>query len=305
MAKRLAASLSALFFLLTMPGCSEQVQHNESWTRQIDGMVMVYVPAGVFQMGSSGGELDSALGICRKYSRECSQKRMDDELPAHQVALDSFWIDQVEVTNAQYKKCVTAGECEVPQRSGSHTRTEYYGDRAYDDYPVIWVSWYQAEEYCTWAGARLPTEAEWEYAARGSEGRLFPWGNKDEGKRLNYCSASCGSEWADETQDDGYADTAPAGAYKNGASWCNALDLSGNVWEWVADWYSPYPAESQASPTGPASGEHKVIRGGGWDDSWLDVRAAGRYGASPRDIYNSVGFRCAVSPGERAFQACE
>lgn len=290
--------LLALVLLLAMIGCSGQVQYNESWTRQADGMVMVYVPAGKFQMGSSDEEVNSALEICNKYSSECGRERLADEMPVHQVVLDSFWIDQTEVTNGQYGKCVATGACEVPRRSGSHTRASYYGDGAYDDYPVVWVAWHQATAYCTWAGARLPTEAEWEYAARGSEERRFPWGNKDEGTRLNYCSASCGSEWADTTQEDGHADTSPAGAYRNGTSWCNALDLSGNVWEWVADWYAPYSSENQANPTGPASGEQKVIRGGGWDDGWLDVRAAGRYGASPGDTYNSVGFRCAASPAE-------
>jgi formylglycine-generating enzyme required for sulfatase activity len=244
-----------------------------TWTRPADGMAMVYVPAGEFEMGSTEGS--------------------DNEKPVHTVALEGFWIDRTEVTNAQYRRCVQAGDCSPPKGSSSSTRESYYGNGTYDDYPVIQVTWQQAAAYCAWAEARLPTEAEWEYAARGPEGRVFPWGDEFDGTRLNYCDVNCPEQWADETVDDGYADTAPVGSYPGGASWCGALDMVGNVWEWVADWLGDYPSGRQVSPTGPSSGEYRVDRGGSWFDSWLIARCAHRSRGHPGIWYDSVGFRCA------------
>jgi len=208
----------------------------DTWLRPADGMVMVYVPAGEFQMGSTEAEVDAALELCNQYYRGCERRWFEDERPIHPVALDGFWIDQTEVTNAQYARCVAAGACDPPAESGSSSRDSYYGNSAYEDYPVIWVSWDDAVDYCAWAGGRLPTEAEWEYAARGPEGRTFPWGDGFDGTRLNYCDANCELDWSDGAVDDGYADTAPVGSYPAGASWVGALDLAGNVWEWVVDW---------------------------------------------------------------------
>jgi formylglycine-generating enzyme required for sulfatase activity len=209
------------------------------------------------------------------------------------VALDDFWMDETEVTNAQYRRCVEVGDCSPPAESGSSSRDSYYGGGTYDDYPVIYVSWYQAADYCAWAEARLPTEAEWEYAAHGPEGRVFPWGDEFDGTRVNYCDANCPYEHADETADDGYADTAPVGAYPGGASWCGALDMAGNVWEWVADWYGDYPSGRQVNPTGPSSGEKRVLRGGSWGSSQYEARCAARYGPPPGGSSDDVGFRCA------------
>jgi formylglycine-generating enzyme required for sulfatase activity len=188
---------------------------------------------------------------------------------------------------------VEAGGCTPPVESGSYTRSSYYGDSAYEDYPVIWVTQQQAADYCAWADARLPTEAEWEYAARGSEGRLFPWGNTFDGQCLNYCDANCTLGPNDPTVDDGYADTAPVGSFPSGASWCGALDMAGNVREWVADWYAPYPAERQENPTGPATGELRVPRGGSWLDGPDGARTAQRGGSAPDYARYKEGFRCA------------
>jgi formylglycine-generating enzyme required for sulfatase activity len=243
-----------------------------TWPRPADGMVMVYVPAGEFEMGSTIG---------------------DDEQPVHTVALDGFWIDRTEVANAQYRRCVEARGCSPPVDSGSHTRDSYYGDSTYDDYPVIYVTWHQAVDYCTWAGARLPTEAEWEYAARGPEGRVFPWGDEFDGTRLNYCDANCPEQWADETVDDGYADTAPVGSYPGGASWCGALDVAGNVWELVADWYGDYPSGRQVNPMGPYSGEYRVARGGSWSLNQYVARCTARGRPHPDGWNDDIGFRCA------------
>jgi formylglycine-generating enzyme required for sulfatase activity len=267
-------------------------------TRPADGMVMVYVPAGEFTMGSTDEEVDYALELCNQYFGGCKRDWFDDEQPAHIVVLDAYWIDRTEVTNGQYRQCVAAGACEPPEKSTSHTRDSYYGDSGYDDYPVIYVGWHQAANYCEWAGARLPTEAEWEYAARGPEGRIFPWGDEADGTRLNYCDANCEFDWKDSAYDDGYADTAPVGSYPAGGSWCGALDLAGNVWEWGADRYGEYPSGRQENPTGPSTGDYRVARGGGWRYYWYYVRTTHRGVAPPGPRYDYVGFRCAASLGE-------
>jgi formylglycine-generating enzyme required for sulfatase activity len=249
----------------------------DTWTRPADGAAVVYVPAGEFKMGSTRGD--------------------DDEQPVHTVALDSFWIDRTEVTNAQYEQCVAAGACRPRPSRGSDTHAWHYGDSAYDDYPAIYVTWYQAETYCGWVRGRLPTEAEWEYAARGPEGRMFPWGDEFDGTRLNYCDSNCERDWADETTDDGYAKTAPVGSFPAGASWCEALDMAGNVWEWVADWYaSDYYARSPSqNPTGPTSGEYRVLHSGSWGFDPYYVRSANRDVFIPSNTYGHIGFRCAMS----------
>jgi formylglycine-generating enzyme required for sulfatase activity len=197
---------------------------------------MVFVPAGEFTMGSSDADKD-AYG---------------DEKPQHTVYLDAFWMDKYEVTNAQYKKCVDAGKCSRPSESKSYTRSSYYGNASFDNYPVIYVSWNDAKTYCEWAGKRLPTEAEWEKAARGADGRIYPWGNTFDISKVN--------------AERKVGDTTEVGAYPAGASPYGALDMAGNVWEWVADWYSAnyYASSPRNNPTGPSSGQYRVVRGGAW-----------------------------------------
>ncbi len=247
------------------------------WIRPADGMTMAHVPAGEFEMGSD-------------------DEPYHDECPVHTVALDSFWIDRSEVTNDQYRQCVAAGACGPPEESGSYTRDTYYGDSAYDDYPVIYVTWHQAVAYCEWAGARLPTEAEWEYAACGPDAERFPWGDEPDRTRLNYCDTNCLLANADQTFDDGYADTAPVGTYPTGTGWCAALDMIGNAWEWVADWFSYYyPSGRQVNPTGPPTGVFRVIRGGSWDTHLDHARCTYRNWFDPTSTHDSIGFRC-VSP---------
>jgi len=133
----------------------------DTWTRPADGMAMVYVPGGEFQMGSSDAEVDAALEMCSTYYSGCERGWFEVEQPVHTVVLDGFWIDQTEVTNGQYQRCVEAGACDPPRETSSDTRSTYYGDSAYDDYPVVNVDWHQADSYCAWAGGRLPKEAEW------------------------------------------------------------------------------------------------------------------------------------------------
>jgi formylglycine-generating enzyme required for sulfatase activity len=271
----------------------------ETWTRPSDGMTMVYVPAGEFVQGSDRDAVEYARDLCKAYTGDlalvlCVYETYQDERPAHTAALDGFWIDKTEVTNVRYRRCVEAGRCTAPEEGGSFTRETYYGDSAYDDYPVVWVTWQQASDYCAWAGGRLPKEAEWEYAARGPESRVFPWGDGFDGTRLNYCDSNCEPGHTDETVDDGHADTAPVGSYPKGASWCGALDMAGNVREWVADWFGEYPLRRQVNPAGPTVGHSRIPRGGCWLDRPDNTRSANRGGVSPDYTRHKVGFRCAM-----------
>ena len=199
------------------------------------------------------------------------------------VQLDAFWIDKTEVTNLIYARCVEAGACNPPRSSRSNTRDPYFGNPDFDDYPVVYVSWEDASQYCAWAGGRLPTEAEWEKAARGTDGRQYPWGDAEPSGvfgLLNYQAQ----------------DTTEVGTYPDGASPYGALDMAGNVSEWVADWFSPdyYDNPPAANPTGPDTGEYRVWRGGSWANTSPDrVRTYSRTGNLPTDASGGIGFRCA------------
>jgi formylglycine-generating enzyme required for sulfatase activity len=258
--------------------------------RPADEMVMVYVPAGSFQMGSTDDEVEAAIEQCNqdRENGECPRSWYEDESPRHSVTLDGFWIDQTEVTNRQYQQCVEATDCAPPQRNESPSRVSYYGNSQYDDYPVIWVSWYDAVAYCEWAKGRLPTEAEWEYAARGLDSQLYPWGDDTPNDTLlNYAYNQ--------------RDTAEVGSYPSGASWAGALDMAGNVWEWVSDWYADdyYATSPKENPMGPDRGDLKVLRGGGWDMKSTDVRTASRLTfVNPVTADATFGFRCAASEGD-------
>jgi formylglycine-generating enzyme required for sulfatase activity len=233
-----------------------------------DGATLVYVPEGEFTMGS-----DMNL----------------DEQPIHKVKLDAFWIDQFEVTNEQYAACVSSGGCTPPSNTSSNTRSSYYGNFEFDKFPVIYVSWNDAVAYCEWAGRRLPTEAEWEKAARGTDQRTYPWGNDSPNNDLLNFNNSIG-------------DTTKVGNYPNGASPYGALDMAGNVWEWVNDWYqNDYYAslgDSVSNPQGPLNGDSKVLRGSSWSYSYNFIHSAIRQGYNP-SVTNArhlnIGFRCARS----------
>ena len=247
-----------------------------------DGMRLVFVPAGEFTMGSAS----DAAGVF--------------ETPSHTVVLDGFWIDQTEVTNEQYAACVKAGACQPPFATASATRSDYYGNAEFDRFPVILVDWDSAAAYCKWAGRRLPTEAEWEKAARGSDGRTYPWGNEWDvqfNPRVNFSDSNGPIGGSDSPADDGYADTAPVGTYLKGASPHAAVDMAGNVWEWVNDYYGPgyYSVSPATNPEGPDSGPGRVVRGGSLSADMNAVRTAKRLWLPPTAAGDDVGFRCARS----------
>jgi formylglycine-generating enzyme required for sulfatase activity len=247
-------------------------------------MRMVFVPGGEFEMGSDATEVDFALDLCKTYDTNCRRRYFSVEEPIHTVTLDNFWIDQTEVTNRQYALCVEAGVCEVAEYPEEHEIEE--------DHPVVYVTWFQAASYCEWAGGRLPTEAEWEYAARGVNRPRYPWGDDFDGHLLNACDANCSLPKGDKDIDDGYATTAPVGSYSGGVSWVGALDMAGNVWEYTGDWLGEYPSEAQVNPIGPDSGSRKIVRGGSWRVAPDHARSSLRTYGTPDTSSNHVGFRC-------------
>jgi formylglycine-generating enzyme required for sulfatase activity len=228
-----------------------------------DGMVMVFVPAGEFTMGGDS------------YS---------DEQPIHQVNLDAFWIDQTEVTNAMYAKCVDDGGCTPPSSSRSYTHDSYYGNSTYNNYPVIYVNWNQANAYCGWARRRLLTEAEWEKAARGTDGRIYPWGESISCSMANY--------WGNDGGCIG--DTTEVGEYPAGASIYGAYDMAGNVWEWVSSLYQSYPYSANDGRENLGASGLRVLRGGSWLGVAHFVRSANRQSLDPAVTDFDFGFRCSL-----------
>ncbi|MBN1139455.1 MAG: SUMF1/EgtB/PvdO family nonheme iron enzyme [Anaerolineae bacterium] len=237
-------------------------------TPEKDGMEMVFVPAGTFWMGSAAGD----------------EGAYDDEFPQHEVTLDAFWIDRTEVTNAQYRLCVQTGACQASDLAGD---SDYNGDTQ----PVVGVDWSDAQAYCAWAGRSLPTEAQWEKAARGTDRRAYPWGNQ---------TATCEYAVMDDGSGNGCGQGSkawPVGSKPAGASPYGALDMAGNVWEWVADRYGEdyYAQSPREDPAGPENGALRVLRGGSWYDSRNIVRAAYRGRLGPSYSSDYVGFRCVRS----------
>jgi len=276
-------------------------------------MAMVYVPEGNFTMGSTDSQ------VSQLESQYGCDGCFDDEKPQHTVYLDAFWIDKTEVTNAMFQAFVSASGYTTDAEKGGvawvfdpnsgswsevsganwlHPRGPSSSLNDLQNHPVVQVSWNDAAAYCDWVGARLPSEAEWEKAARGTDGRTYPWGNQNPaGDRLNFADANLNVDWADKTINEGYQFTAPVGHYPRGASPYGALDMAGNVWEWVADWYAEnYYADSLSSnPPGPASGDSRVLRGGSWVNLGYVVRSAYRGRGVPDYRHGNIGFRCSRS----------
>jgi len=246
----------------------------------IDGMPQVHIPVGVFRMG--GFDIRAA----------------PDEFPAHEVTIDAFWMDQLEVTNAMYQLCVNDGVCTPPQNFASQRRHDYYNNPEFKDYPVVYVAWVQAKSYCEWAGRRLPTEAEWERAGRGDDMRTFPWGeDKPDESFANFNFIA--------------KDTSRVGVYPLGASPFGVLDMAGNVAEWTNDFYrfDYYQSSIETNPQGPltSSGLNRVVRGGSLGDAEINIRVSKRSSVLGSDINAQkgspeylgnfsprIGFRCAA-----------
>jgi formylglycine-generating enzyme required for sulfatase activity len=254
-------------------------------------MVMVAVPEGTFRMGSTLAEVDDAIALCKAHYSICNRWYYMRENPEHSVSLDGFWLDRIEVTNAQYRRCVEGGICREP--STCKKREPTYADEGKSDHPVVCVDWHDAQTYCRWIGARLPTEAEWEYAFRGEKGFIYPWGNTFDGVRLNYCDTNCEASHSDDRYDDGYARTCPVGNFPAGVSWSGALGMSGNVSEWVADWLGDYTPEAKSNPTGPSEGSERLVKGCSWFSHPAYCRGALRASISPETRFDFLGFRCA------------
>lgn len=287
----LVIGLGLVGFWLVMPLFSSPNIVITERTTEKDGMVQVFVPAGKFQMGSMDGELD--------------------ERPVHFVYLDDFWMDKTEVTNAMFRKFVNetgyqtdaeqlgygwiwdVSDMPVYQKRSkadwAHPEGYFSNIDGKDQWPVILVTWNDANSYCNWAGKRLPTEAEWEKAARGVDGRKYPWGNK---------KPAC--DLANSNQPHAnicLPGPAPAGSYPQGASPYGALDMAGNVYEWVSDWYAAdyYSASPEQNPTGPVDGMYKSVRGGDWFHDVQTIRTSSRDHADLGEPGQFTGFRCASS----------
>jgi formylglycine-generating enzyme required for sulfatase activity len=227
-----------------------------------DQLQFRHIPAGTFTMG------------CTHQDSQCDP----DESPPHRVTLSKpFMMAQTETTNEQYGRCVAAGACSPPSPSTD------YNAAAKADHPVVNVMWTDAAKFCGWAGARLPTEAEWEYAARGGRSdRRYPWGVSISRDNANYKETGDGDQWPGTSP---VASFAPTGY--------GLYDMAGNAWEWVADWYGEYPQSDVLNPSGPSSGPRRVLRGGAWSGVPRWLRVSYRVRGAPGYRFGSDGFRCA------------
>jgi formylglycine-generating enzyme required for sulfatase activity len=239
------------------------------------------VPAGEFEMGAEGKPADP------------------DEGPKHKVYLDAFFIGRYEVNNKQYQTFVRAMSHRIPENCCDSRYNLWRGDSVLDgvgDLPAINVSWDDAVSYCKWIGGRLPTEAEWEKTARGTDGRTYPWGNEPvSGNRANYSFESV-SAW------DGPASLAKVSQYDFGRGPYGTYEMAGNVWEWVQDFYDEqyYKHSPAKNPQGPTDGDERVIRGGSWRNTAEMLRSANRNKHAPGERRVYIGFRCAKDAKEIA-----
>jgi len=272
---------------------NEQGYEEYLWLR--DSSVMVRIPAGTFIMGTT--DLDTS------------------EKPPHRVFLNEYYMDKYEVTNRQFRRfCDATGRGprrhfffwrrhRYPRDPGFPGMPDYFTSNP--DYPVLNVTWGDAAAYCRWAGKSLPTEAQWEKAARGGDARRYPWGNDEpDGTRCNFADRTLAEQTPDPLQrrlcdtscSDGHAWTSPVGSYPFGASPYGCLDLAGNVWEWCQDRYGWYGSDSVTDPRGPATGDYLVARGGCWRREARLLHSAFRHPGGTEDRVITLGFRCAYNP---------
>lgn len=268
--KKPVFSIAILIGLLSMG--SSSFGEAEGKSQPPDGMVLI--PAGELHRGSDSNQ---GYRVCLKNNGDCKESWFEDENPAHSVELKRFYIDVHEVTQKEFRE----GMGENP--------SDFKGQAL----PVEKVKWSEAKEYCKRVGKRLPTEAEWEWAARGGKRSVFPWGDEAESGKANFCDQQCGKRWKESQFDDGHRYTAPVGSFP--ANGYGVFDMAGNVYEWVEDWYAVdyYKKSPRDNPKGPNRGNRKVIRGGSWINYSAGIRPSDRTDAKPRDRLNFIGFRCA------------
>jgi formylglycine-generating enzyme required for sulfatase activity len=250
----------------------------------IDGAKLVYIPEREFWMG-----LDNTDPHWR-----------GAESPMHPITLSAYWIYLTEVTNVMYRLCDDANACPRPEQSYLRDILDYYTNPIYDEYPVVYVTYADALAYCQWAGGYLPTEAQWEKAARGTDKRLYPWGNEGvDGTRANYCDSNCPIDNNRQSGNDNYPFTAPVGSYPAGASPYGLMDMAGNVLEWIADWHqiNYYTISPDVDPIGPSSGDggRRGYRGGSWYNQFPELQASARNSMGPSQSRETIGFRCVIS----------
>ena len=250
------------------------VSANSSLADETTPNGMVLIPAGEFVQG---GSPQAGYRLCLANNSHCEEEWFTDEAPAHRVHLDAFYLDTHEVTQKQFQKVM------------GRNPSEFTGGTL----PVDSVTWYEARDYCARLGKRLPTEAEWEKAAKAGRSTLYPWGNTMHSGKANFCDKHCDKRWNDEKFDDGYGYTAPVGSFAANAF--GLFDMAGNVYEWVEDWYSIdyYRDGPQKSPKGPPAGSQRVMRGGSWINYSTGVRPADRTGSDPGKRFDFAGIRCA------------
>jgi len=282
------------------------------------GHDMVKLPRGSFLMGSSSGEIEWVAELCTREVGErfsdlaCDEQFMEDELAgARRVALFGLWMDRFEVTVGEYRACVASGGCAIdpllavspePAPPAASAPPPPTARELLDDLPMVGVTWYEAAAYCRAQHKRLPTEAEWEYAARGPESRRWPWGSGVYPTMMNHGGVVPEQLGAVQTvpmygvdENDGQRYRAPVGSYPGGRSVFGVEDLAGNVAEWVSDWYDAktYGSSDTMAPRGPGNGTFKVLRGGSYLSPLYRTRGAAREALPPRERAAWIGFRCA------------
>lgn len=281
------------------------VESNDEWEpviKAFQGVDMVLVPAGEFRMGMTETEKDFAFSLCQQSEGNsqgfpCNRSWFETESPVSQQTIASFWIDRFEVSRTQYQVCVDAGAC---------VSLDHPSDRTTESNPPMnELSWFEARDYCIWRGGRLPTESEWEYAARGPDDLQFPWGDEFRGDIANHCDQNCrDQDWArslydsmvNEENNDGYGNTAPVGSYPEDLSWVGAFGMAGNITEWTSSQYVEYPYDGDDGrevPVDEVISIKYVVRGGSFNFAAYSLLSADRSGRTSRFRYDFVGVRCA------------
>lgn len=266
---------------------------------------MILVEGGIFHMGATAEDLATE---CALFRDGCQASWFSASEPIHVVLVAPYYIDSHEVTNEAFtdflnksgEACEDQACIDIEQTKLVFEKDSYTAPEEFINHPATGVTWYGAEAYCQWRGARLPTEAEWEKAAAwvdiSSVALRYPWGNEFDGELVNFCDTSCAEPQANDEFNDGYPETAPVASFEGGRGPNGLFDMAGNAWEWVSDWYDPdyYRQTSEADPLGPDSGEEKVVRGGSWFDTGNFMASAIRFPSPPDNADRTIGFRCAA-----------